>query len=300
MVVALGADAQPLLGLLAEDRRLAAGAALPEPFRHAPLRMLHQVLPTARIGGSAGMVRAQSRVRSWARRCSLHCRAASISSGFNVEDLERARGRWRAFHRSPSSPWVMKRRARLDSGSGRTRPITPSLCRLNSLRQRRADPLVGLAEHFALGRADVLRLLLPLAIDLRLLVAHVLDQHPLPQPLVQVLQPLDLLQLDPQRLGDHLGRLQRRLRDGRIDDLDPFVAQLLGRLAPRPAPARSTECPGSLESAPARRSRSNRDESTRSEHRLNSHFLSLDLGQARSSRAMNAAVICLGKTRRSR
>ncbi len=70
-------------------------------------------------------------------------------------------------------------------------------------------------KHLAFGRADVFRLLLPLAIDLRLLVAHVLDEHPLPQPLVEVFEPLDLLQLDPQCLGDDLGRLQRRLRDGR-------------------------------------------------------------------------------------
>ena len=77
--------------------------------------------------------------------------------------------------------------------------MTPSLCRFSSFATRRADPLVGLGEHFAFGRADVLRLLLPLAIDLRLLVAHVLDEHPFPQALVKILQPLDFLPFDSQR-----------------------------------------------------------------------------------------------------
>ena len=41
VVIALGADAQPLLGLLAEDGGLAAGAAHPQALGHAPLGALH-------------------------------------------------------------------------------------------------------------------------------------------------------------------------------------------------------------------------------------------------------------------
>ena len=43
--------------------------------------------------------------------------------------------------------------------------------------------------------------------------------------------PPALLLLDSQSLGKDRGRLLRRLRNGRVDRLDPFVAQVLGGLS---------------------------------------------------------------------
>ena len=50
MVVALGADALPLLGFLAEDGGLAAGAAHPQSFGYTPFGVLHRVFPAIRVG----------------------------------------------------------------------------------------------------------------------------------------------------------------------------------------------------------------------------------------------------------
>ena len=54
VVIALGADAQPLFGLLAEDRLLAAGASLPQPLGHAALGAFHAGLSRSRFTRFAG------------------------------------------------------------------------------------------------------------------------------------------------------------------------------------------------------------------------------------------------------
>ena len=93
--------------------------------------------------------------------------------------------------------------------------------------------------------------------------------------MMEILEPLDLLPLDSQGLGDQFGRLQRRLRDGRVNHLQPFAAQLLGRRGGLRQPLlvqRNIQAP--LNPLLARRSRSSRDESTRSVTSLNPHFLS--------------------------
>ena len=159
MVVALGADAQPLLGLLAEDGGLAAGAAFPEPLGHAPLGVLQQVLPVAGIGVVGS-----------------HAISCSAASGRWPGSTSRTSQRPcvpMAFQRSPNSSCLMNCRTRLAKRLGHHQGDHALLVTLQQLGHGRADPLVGLAEHFALGRTDVLRLLLPLAVDLGLLVPDV-------------------------------------------------------------------------------------------------------------------------------
>ena len=208
VVVALGANSQPFLRFLAEDRGLTAGATFPQPFRHAPLGMLQRVFPTVRIGidgwhGRWGMVVSLVLI--------LHARGKHFFRS-DRQDLEAAMAEGR-FPQIAQLPVGDETACQTQERFGHDQADHPFLVTLQELHQGRADPLIGLAEHFALGRTDVLRLLLPLAIDLRLLVADVFHQHSLPQALVKILQPLDFLVLDPQGFRHDLGRLQRRLRN---------------------------------------------------------------------------------------
>ena len=90
-----------------------------------------------------------------------------------------------AFQRSPSSPRVNWATRQAQQRLGQDDADDPFLVSLHEFGHGGMDPLVGLGEHFTFGRADVLRLLLPLAIDFRLLVTDVLDEHAFPKSLVR-------------------------------------------------------------------------------------------------------------------
>ena len=91
------------------------------------------------------------------------------------------------------------------------------------------DPLLGLLDHFAVGRTDVFRLLLPLAIDLGLLVADLADLHALPQPQVEVLHAVELLQRARRGPSARISaRLPRPTRTARRRSISiRLVAQLI-------------------------------------------------------------------------
>ncbi len=88
------------------------------------------------------------------------------------------------------------------------------------------DPLAGVAEHFTLGRADNLGLLLPLAKNLGMLAADFFDLHALPQAVIDILQVVDFLDLGAQGLGHGRAGLPGGLVGRRIDDGDLELPQL--------------------------------------------------------------------------
>ena len=134
-----------------------------------------------------------------------------------------------AFHRSPSSCW--SRRPRPGWPAARGPPArSPLPCACFSSFVRAARPAVGLGEHLALGRTDASGLLLPLAIDLRLLLPHVLDQLPCHRPWSRFCSVVKLLELDVQRRRPSSRPSAGRLAGRRIQDL-----QLPAAPIPRPS-----------------------------------------------------------------
>jgi hypothetical protein len=68
-------------------------------------------------------------------------------------------------------------------------------------------PIAGFAEHLAFGRANDLRLLLPLSVNLWLFSLYVFDQHPLPEAVVDISQGVDFFEFRAQSLGNCRGGL---------------------------------------------------------------------------------------------
>ena len=112
----------------------------------------------------------------------------------------------------------------------RSRTTRSALCFLSSFASAAATRCLAVAQRFALRRANVLRLLLPLAINLRLLRLHVGHQHSLPQTLVEVLQLVDRLHFQVERL-----RPSSRPFDRPIGKGSRKWPRSVARAAPRPS-----------------------------------------------------------------
>ena len=94
---------------------------------------------------------------------------------------------------------------------------------VRALREKRVDGIIVTASRVG-------DLYLPLLEDLRLLAPHVVDEHALPEPLVEVFHPLDSAELDAQGLGDRPARLLGRLAGWGVDGFDFPVVELFDNL----------------------------------------------------------------------
>ena len=103
--------------------------------------------------------------------------------------------------------------------AGQHQATVPVLCFLASLASACVQPVARLrCNRLAFGRADRVGLFLPLAVDLGLLGLHVVEQHALPQALVEVVQRSSVLGLSSSCSPSDLGRLLALQAGGVIEE----------------------------------------------------------------------------------